>query len=172
MLLAVWVVFVVCWSPFMVAIICDAFGVDLLEWTMQDHSLMMRALTCLAYSNSCLNPFLYAFLSSYVYCIFYVFTQISSKFKHITHIFARSKHNYIFIINQLYIHICVFSRHFRRGFVNCFLACCGGQMLYVDRMGLSSSVKTRMTVMNKHQDTSIAFSKTDLSNSEHSNASN
>ena len=62
MIVAVIIVFTVCWTPFQIVLVLKAFGLydDHKYESLVIFEIIMR---CLAYGNSCLNPLLYAFFS-------------------------------------------------------------------------------------------------------------
>lgn len=62
MVTAVIVTFVVCWLPTHVAFLVEAFA-DIHEDYRVELVAFQIAATCFAYTNSCLNPVIYAFLS-------------------------------------------------------------------------------------------------------------
>ena len=62
MIVAVIIVFAVCWTPLQIVLVLKAFG--LYHDHLYDGLVILDILVrCLAYSNSCLNPLLYAFFS-------------------------------------------------------------------------------------------------------------
>ena len=67
-LIAVWIVFLMCWVPFFTFALFHVYAKDwLFSWIsvlMFNHTfLILQAITIV---NSCINPFLYAFMSKYV----------------------------------------------------------------------------------------------------------
>ena len=62
MIIAVIIVFTVCWMPWQIILVLRAFGKYYDH--LYDSLVIFQIITqCLAYSNSCLNPLLYAFFS-------------------------------------------------------------------------------------------------------------
>jgi hypothetical protein len=65
MLMGVLGVFVLCWAPILISDIADTFGGDSLPGvSRQSMVLADRILQCFSFANSCMNPLLYAFLST------------------------------------------------------------------------------------------------------------
>ena len=66
-LIAVWLVFLMCWTPFFTFAILHVYAKSwLFSWievlTFNHTFLILQAITIV---NSCINPFLYAFMSKY-----------------------------------------------------------------------------------------------------------
>lgn len=62
MLVAVVVVFVVCWGPLLVENLLTAWGL-LPEWKVGVHKYLSTTFHLMAYFNSCVNPIVYGFMS-------------------------------------------------------------------------------------------------------------
>ena len=62
MLVAIIVLFAICWGPLLIGNVVSAFGITTtLNYAHMKH--VRRALHLMAYSNSCVNPIVYAFMS-------------------------------------------------------------------------------------------------------------
>ena len=62
MLVAIMVLFAICWGPLLIENVISASGVtDTLNYAHMKH--IRQALYLMAYSNSCVNPIVYAFMS-------------------------------------------------------------------------------------------------------------
>jgi len=62
MIVAVIIVFTVCWTPLHIVLVLKAFG-KYYDHLYDSLVILNILVQCLAYSNSCLNPLLYAFFS-------------------------------------------------------------------------------------------------------------
>jgi hypothetical protein len=62
MIVAVIIVFAVCWTPLHIVLVLKAFG-KYYDHLYEGLVILNILAQCLAYSNSCLNPLLYAFFS-------------------------------------------------------------------------------------------------------------
>ena len=62
MLVAVVLVFIVCWAPILVNNLLVAFGVWP-ELSIAPYKYIMEAFHLMSYANSCVNPFVYGFMS-------------------------------------------------------------------------------------------------------------
>lgn len=62
MLVAVVVVFIICWAPILINNILVAFGI-LPELSIPPFKYMREAFHLMSYANSCVNPIVYGFMS-------------------------------------------------------------------------------------------------------------
>ena len=69
MLVAVWLVFVVCWGPHLILTLLGRYAQDWLYDRIPAHiyNHLFPALHLVTMANSAINPVLYAFLSRYVW---------------------------------------------------------------------------------------------------------
>lgn len=62
MLVAIIVIFIVCWAPLLINNVLVGFGV-LPDLNIDHHKHIREALHIMAYANSCVNPVVYTFMS-------------------------------------------------------------------------------------------------------------
>ena len=124
MLLSVWVLFIVTWSPYLILNCILSYWLSLgLDVDGKEGTILIQTFGLLTMANSSMNPLLYAFMSKLVDYMSTLYISLCTCLE-----------------NNIYLHACF--RQFRRGFVRAF-ACipCVARRIQAE----ATSVYTRST---------------------------